>query len=176
MVPLEGEALGAVMAQYAHMVTAGVLVDDTSTGRVRSVGGRALATYGLSPRDAGRIVAATADLCALLFAAGARRIFLPFDGMPALDTVADLPRLRAATIPPARMTVSTVHLMGTARMGGDPMSAVCDPAGRVHDAAGLYVADASLLPTPLGINPMETIMMLATVVARGLIGQGKAGT
>jgi choline dehydrogenase-like flavoprotein len=71
------------------------------------------------------------------------------------------------------MAISTVHLMGTARMGGDPMRAVCDPAGRVHDTAGLLIADASLLPTPLGINPQETIMAVATLVARQLISAGR---
>jgi choline dehydrogenase-like flavoprotein len=59
--------------------------------------------------------------------------------------------------------------MGTARMGADPTRAVCDPAGRVHDTAGLRIADASLLPTPLGLNPQETVMALATLVARDLI-------
>jgi choline dehydrogenase-like flavoprotein len=32
----------------------------------------------------------------------------------------------------------------------------------VYDTEGLYVADASLFPSPIGINPMETIMALAT--------------
>jgi choline dehydrogenase-like flavoprotein len=72
------------------------------------------------------------------------------------------------------MAVSTVHLMGTARMGGDPSRAVCGPDGAVHDRAGLFVADASPLPTPLGLNPQETIMALATVVARELI-VGRSG-
>jgi choline dehydrogenase-like flavoprotein len=54
-------------------------------------------------------------------------------------------------------------------MGGDPLRSVCDPSGRVHDTAGLVLADASLLPTPLGINPQETIMAVATLVARDLI-------
>jgi choline dehydrogenase-like flavoprotein len=54
-------------------------------------------------------------------------------------------------------------------MGGDAARAVCGQDGRVHDRAGLYVADASLLPGPLGVNPQETIMALATVVARDLI-------
>ena len=30
----------------------------------------------------------------------------------------------------------------------------------VHDADRLMVADASLFPTPIGVNPMETIMAL----------------
>jgi choline dehydrogenase-like flavoprotein len=56
----------------------------------------------------------------------------------------------------------TVHMMGTAAMGGDPVRHVCDSFGRVHDTQGLYVADASLFPTPIGLNPMATIMALAT--------------
>jgi choline dehydrogenase-like flavoprotein len=50
---------------------------------------------------------------------------------------------------------------------------VCDLHGRVYDAAGLYVADASLLPGPVGVNPQESVMALATLVAQGLItGRG----
>jgi choline dehydrogenase-like flavoprotein len=83
-------------------------------------------------------------------------------------------RFRDAPVDRSRLAVSTVHLMGTARMGGDATRSVCGPGGRVHDRVGLYVADASLLPTPLGVNPQETIMALATVVARGLIREGTA--
>jgi long-chain-alcohol oxidase len=47
-------------------------------------------------------------------------------------------------------------------MGGDPTRHVCDSYGGVYDTDGLYVTDASLFPSPIGINPMETIMALAT--------------
>ena len=168
--PLSRAALGPVMAGYDRMVTAGVLVDDTSTGRVRSVGGRAVVSYSLSDEDAARIGVAVGRLCRLLFAAGAVRLYLPFAGVAPVESPADL---TAEPVPPSRMAIRTVHLMGTARMGSDPMRAVCDASGRVHDAAGLFIADASLLPTPLGINPQETIMVLATLVARELILAGK---
>jgi choline dehydrogenase-like flavoprotein len=166
---LDREALGPVMARYDRMVTAGVLVDDTGRGRVHAVGGRPVVRYDLAEDDARRIVAAVADLCRLLFAAGATAIHLPFAGLDPLTKQTQAEELREISIDRSRMAVSTVHLMGTARMGGDPVRAVCGPDGAVHDRAGLYVADASLLPTPLGLNPQETIMALATVVARGLI-------
>jgi choline dehydrogenase-like flavoprotein len=35
----------------------------------------------------------------------------------------------------------------------------------VHGAERLMIADASLFPTPIGVNPMETIMALATRAA-----------
>jgi ferredoxin len=169
--PVSRETLGQEMQAYDRMVTAGVLVDDTATGRVRVIGGRPVPVYDLAASDAARIVDAVGNLCRLLFAAGAVRIHLPFAGLGPVTRSDEVDAVVA--VPPARMTVSTVHLMGTARMGGDPATAVCDPAGRVHDAVGLRIADASLLPTPVGINPMETIMVLATLVARDLITRGK---
>jgi choline dehydrogenase-like flavoprotein len=43
----------------------------------------------------------------------------------------------------------------------------------VHDTAGLMVADASVFPTPIGVNPMETIMALATRSAGHIIDNAR---
>jgi choline dehydrogenase-like flavoprotein len=51
--------------------------------------------------------------------------------------------------------------MGTARMSEDPQRGVTDSFGAVHGVPGLFIADASLFPGPLGINPMETVIALA---------------
>jgi choline dehydrogenase-like flavoprotein len=42
---------------------------------------------------------------------------------------------------------------------------VVDPWGKVWDTEGLYVADGSILPSSLGVNPQLTIMMAATRIA-----------
>ena len=70
------------------------------------------------------------------------------------------------------MELFTVHMMGTAAMGADEARHVCDPAGRVHGTEGLFVADASLFPSPVGVNPMETIMALATRNAERFLDSG----
>ena len=62
-----------------------------------------------------------------------------------------------------------MHMMGTARMGVERDRAVTDDFGLVHDADGLVVSDASLFPTPIGVNPMETIMALATRTAAHIL-------
>lgn len=162
-VPFYGRALGELMRDYNRIVSAGLLVEDSVTGRVRSApGGRALAFYDLSDFDAHRLVRGCKLLCELLFAAGARRIVLPFDGVPDLRTPDDVEKVFSKKIPKSHMEVMTVHMMGTCRMGGDPMRHVCDSYGKVYDADGLWIADASLFPSPIGVNPMETIMALAT--------------
>ncbi|MFL5781583.1 MAG: GMC oxidoreductase, partial [Thermoleophilaceae bacterium] len=45
---------------------------------------------------------------------------------------------------------------------------VVDTDGGVRGLPGLYVADASVLPSALGANPMLTIMACARRIARGL--------
>jgi choline dehydrogenase-like flavoprotein len=42
---------------------------------------------------------------------------------------------------------------------------VVDPDGRVWDTQDLYVADGSVLPTSLGVNPQLSIMTVATRIA-----------
>jgi choline dehydrogenase-like flavoprotein len=48
---------------------------------------------------------------------------------------------------------------------------VVDANLRVHGTEGLYVSDASAIPSSLGVNPQITIMALATRLAYGLLGK-----
>jgi len=63
----------------------------------------------------------------------------------------------------------SIHLMGTARMSEDPRRGVTGSFGEFHGVPGLIVADASLFPGPVGINPMETVIALAMRNARRLV-------
>jgi len=162
-IPFIGPALDEILSQYNRIVSGGILVEDTTAGRVRlAPGGTPLAFYQLSDLDAERVVRGVALIAELLFAAGARRVWVPFDGVPPLDRPDDVRRLFSRSIPKKAMEIMTTHVMGTCRMGGDRARHVCDGWGKVHDADGLWIADASLFPTPIGVNPMETIMALAT--------------
>ena len=138
-----------------------MLCEDTATGRVRTIDGKPQAFYQLAGADAANLKRGVVLLSELLFAAGARRIMLPFhaDDLYGPD---DARRLLDQDIPTRSWEVVTVHMMGTARMGADRAAAVTSPFGMVHDADRLMIADASLFPTPIGVNPMETIMALAT--------------
>ncbi len=50
-------------------------------------------------------------------------------------------------------------------MDADPQRGVTDTDGAVHGAKGLYVADGSLLPSSIGVNPMMTIIAMSSRVA-----------
>jgi choline dehydrogenase-like flavoprotein len=62
------------------------------------------------------------------------------------------------------------HPLGTARADARPDRGVVDGDLRLHGAAGVYVADASAVPSALGVNPQITIMALATRLAFHLLG------
>ncbi|MCU1457862.1 MAG: Oxidoreductase, partial [Actinomycetia bacterium] len=168
--PFDGEQLAETMAAYNHMVTAGVLVEDTGTGRVRAMGTEGVvATYRVDDRDADRVSRSILSLAEALLTAGAHTVHLPFAGRAPIHTGDDLRRARAIPVAATDIALSTVHLMGTTRIGTDPLWAVCDPYGAVYDTVGLSVADAGLFPAPVGVNPMLTIMALATRAAGRII-------
>jgi choline dehydrogenase-like flavoprotein len=66
------------------------------------------------------------------------------------------------------------HHIGTTRMAASPAEGVCDPEGRVHGLANLYVAGSSLFPTSGWANPTLTIVALGR--CRGRSAQSRAAT
>jgi cholesterol oxidase len=57
--------------------------------------------------------------------------------------------------------VITVHPLGGCPMGVDAASGVVDPWGQAYGVPGLYVADGSVMPGPIGPNPSQTNAALA---------------
>ena len=58
--------------------------------------------------------------------------------------------------------------MGSCRLGSDRQTSVANPVGELHDVPGVWIGDASALPTAPGVNPMLTIMALARRTAHAL--------
>ena len=74
----------------------------------------------------------------------------------------DLAELEAAPLGPNRCGVFTAHQMGGCRMGSDPAQSVVNPELRHHLVENLWVADGSVFPTGLGVNPMESIYAISS--------------
>src|SRR2546430_5899631 len=150
------------MRAYNHMLTAAALIEDGGEGRVVLGPDRQpYLFFNLTGRDletTHRGVALTAEL---LFAAGARRVLLPFADLPELSGPDELRRIHERPRVAAGIELMTVHIMGTARMASDPRRGATDASGRVWGTEGLVVADASVLPSSIGVNPQETIVAMA---------------
>jgi choline dehydrogenase-like flavoprotein len=63
------------------------------------------------------------------------------------------------------------HQVGTARMGTDPTDSVVDAHCRVHGIEGLFVVDASVLPSAGAVNTGLTIVALALRTADLIAGK-----
>jgi choline dehydrogenase-like flavoprotein len=172
--PRYGQALHGMMQDYNKMVVAGILVEDTSLGRVVNLpGGSPLALYSLNKLDVEKLKQGVGLLCELLFEVGAKKILLPFDGTPDVHSPQELKKVLEQPISRHAMEVVTVHLMGSARMGTDRSWSVADSYGHVHDADRLVISDASLFPSPIGVNPCQTIQTLSTRNAAYLLNHRK---
>ncbi|CAN5707706.1 GMC family oxidoreductase [soil metagenome] len=172
-VPHRGKQLGQFMDQYNQMVVAGLLCEDTTTGHVKVINGRPQAFYNLAKHDAENMQRGLVLLAELLFAAGAKRLLLPFHHAQELTSADQAHRMLSAPIPTKGWEVVTVHMMGTAKMGSDRTTAVTDGHGFMHDVDRLLISDASVFPSPCRVNPMETIMALATRSAAHIIDNSR---
>ena len=167
MLPFGGRRFMELMARFDHLGVFGSMVADTGRGRVRP-GPRPdlpIVTYALHRDDQAKLCRAREILARVFFAAGARRVFPGVPGLEPLLGPEELPRLRDARFSAADLDVIGFHPLGTARLGADPTRSVVRPDLRCHDVRGLWVADGSAVPGPLGVNPQLTIMALATRAA-----------
>ena len=67
------------------------------------------------------------------------------------------------------------HEAGTARMGRNPSEGVTDSWGAVFGVRGLYIADASVMPTALDRHPTLTLLALALRTADRIAKDGRRG-
>ena len=165
-----GRSLMQNLARYRHMAHWVVAVRAEAEGTVRpSPLGGPLVRYSLTTRDTARLRWGLKRVAQMHFAAGAKEVMPGIYGAP--DTLGpdDLHVLDEVPMQPKRQTVILSHLFGGAVMGDDPRRAVCDTHGRVYGVDGLVVADASGIPTTLGVNPQHTIMALARLHAEALM-------
>ncbi len=133
--------------------------------------GRPVVHYRFTPAVIESLVRATRASARIFFAAGAMRVHAPTADPPLierrdenhLNELISPANFRSGTI-----SVSAAHLMGGCSMGHDSSDSVTDAWGVVHGVPWLRVADSSLFPDSLEINPYLTVMALADRVAEGL--------
>jgi choline dehydrogenase-like flavoprotein len=167
-IPYLGEEALEFMKRYNAMVMTGVLVEDSHTGTVTRSLGAPMAKYTITRYDHQRFLRGVRLLARLHFEMGAEKVLLPFSNFQVANNVDELGQIERTQRSRSTIELFTVHLMGTCRMGSRSRSSVVDLNGELWDLPGCYVADASLFPTAVGVNPQVTIMALATRIAQRL--------
>jgi len=167
-------------AHYAQMRdfprTAGLLalLHDRSRGTVRP--GPSLSRprieYALEPDDAEQLARGLLHCAEVLFAAGARRVRVPYhDALLELGPDDDLRAITRRGVRQGDVPIASTHPQSTCRMGGDPRASVVGAFGEAHDVRGLFVADMSVFPTSLGAPPQITTAALADHTARHVLAR-----
>jgi choline dehydrogenase-like flavoprotein len=156
------------------------LLRDRGAGRVSiDADGNAVHHYSLTDeldvRNTHRAIEAQAKLHE---AAGASEIYSLAAGLPRWERGTDLGAFIAkAQRVPLRAgghKLFSAHQMGSCRMGSDPQTSVAGPWGELHDTPGVWIGDASAMPTASGTNPMISIMALAHRTAEAIAAAAPA--
>jgi choline dehydrogenase-like flavoprotein len=173
-IPGAGEAWQARLRHLDRFAQWCAIIRMEARGTVRAglpFGGPVRVRYEPTRQDMKRVRNGVALIVQMMFAAGAEEVYPGVAGVPEILTRAD----QAEQILDERLGRGAFHLMAshhfaTAAAGADHKRAVVDEDLRCHDAQGLYVMDASVLPENLGVNPQHTIMAAVFRAAERLAG------
>lgn len=153
------------MAIYYAMTSGG-------EGRVRPVPffRDSAVSYELKSHEMWDVSEGLRRLCRCLLAAGATSLYCSAAGIPPLRSEADLAKI-PDSFGPGQANLMTIHLFSTCPMGENRERAAADSFGRFHGYRNLFIADASLLCGPPGVNPQGSIMALARRNAFKFLGR-----
>jgi len=156
-------------AQWVVQVRMGAL------GRVTAGwGGKPVVRFEPLDRDLAKMQQALGLICRMMFAAGATEVFPGLGHTPeVLHDVREVDALESAKLERADFHMMASHLFGTACAGVDPRRSVVGPDLQSHELPGLYVMDASVFPTNLGVNPQHSIMTVVWRAAEQLANAGR---
>lgn len=155
--------------QMKHLAACGVMIRDESSGSFKPSGHDLSVKYDLIDSDAEKLLEGLRRIMEVFFAAGAEQVHPGVAGAPMCSSLEEARKWLAPGTPVTQLALQASHPHGTARMSADPKQGVVRPDGQVHGVNNLWVGDASLFPTALGVNPQITIMGFAKVVAKNVL-------
>ncbi len=163
-----------VMTQCDRVAAFLGIVRDRAVGRISIArdGGTSV-EYAPGAPERELLRRASVELARVHRAAGARQI-IPLvtpphawrDGEP-FDAWLD--GLARRSISANRILLFSAHQMSSCRIGIDARSSVADPDGQIHGTPGVWMTDASAMPTASGVNPMLSLMALAHRTATRMV-------
>jgi choline dehydrogenase-like flavoprotein len=164
-----------MMENYNKYTMAGILSRDESVGKVViSYSGNPKVIYNLSDQTIEDMARGMGILARMWFSIGAKSVITSHRDVPEIVTKADVTKLKDAVREnPNNLMLGSAHPQGGNRMGNDEGECVVNSDCKVFGFDNLYVCDASVFPTALGVNPQLTVMALATITADKIIKNWK---
>jgi choline dehydrogenase-like flavoprotein len=166
-VSLSPENHRELLGRYRNMTMAFAFPRDHPTGIISlTPRGEPRVTYALDQKGIEDVAKGIEILARMWFRLGATRVVTSHRSKPILQNEDEIPQLiETVKREPRKLFLVSAHPQGGNRMGGDPAECVVDSSGKVYGFRNLFIADASVFPNALGVNPQLTTMALATIFA-----------
>ncbi|MDR6943145.1 GMC family oxidoreductase N-terminal domain-containing protein [Mucilaginibacter pocheonensis] len=155
------------MQQYSHMACTGILVGTASNAEVKIAGlfGRDI-NYVPTEDDFDSLMDGLEKAAEIYLNGGAERVMPNTFNYYEYKTVKELKEnLRKNVKASPDISTGSGHPQGGNVMSNDPKTGVVDAGFKVFGFDNLFVCDASVFPTSLGVNPQVTVMTLAHYAA-----------
>ncbi|MCC6766019.1 MAG: GMC family oxidoreductase [Deltaproteobacteria bacterium] len=170
MLPGYGAEHRELMGLYPRLGAIAVLLHDHTRGRLElEETGPPAVSYRLGGSDEDQLMDALEKACDISFAAGAEKVFLPYNEVVTIAKRGAYQPIRDRGVRMNDPLFLSYQPQGTLRMGGDRRKSVVDPQGEAHAVRGLFVADASVFPTSVAVPAQVTVMALATRTAQHIV-------
>ncbi|MGE3801817.1 MAG: GMC family oxidoreductase N-terminal domain-containing protein [Candidatus Kapaibacterium sp.] len=154
------------MLRYNKMSSVGVLVPTEANAEVRVAGifGRDI-KYEPTKNDLDHLAEGLILGGEIFFNGGAKSVMPHTLDFHEWKDPADLQQLRSIVHEKGGLTLGTGHPQGGNILSKNPKLGVVNPEFRVYGYDNLYVCDASVFPSSVGVNPQLTVMALADYAA-----------
>lgn len=161
------------LRRVKNLAMCGGIVSDRPSGRV-TIGwsGKPKISYSLGDLERRKLIRALRGVVRILFAAGASEVYSGVGTGEAWsrDEASALAELHDE-LPETALHVYASHPMGTCKMGRSKADSVVTARGETHEVPGLWIADASIFPSSLGVNPQMTVMALGLMIGAEIAGR-----
>ena len=150
------------MLRYDHLSCAGILVPTQTNAEVKVAGifGRDI-KYVPEQVDLQKLIDGLITAGKIFFAGGAEIIMPHTWDYYEFKNEKELEQLRDIIKKPGDLTLGTGHPQGGNAISKSKSKGVVNPEFKVFGYDNLYVCDASVFPSSIGVNPQLTVMALA---------------
>jgi len=150
------------MRRYDHLSCAGILVPTQTNGEVKAAGlfGRDV-KYIPAKDDLEKLIEGLILAGKIFFAGGAELILPHTFKYYEFKNENELEQLKDLVKKPGDITLGTGHPQGGNAISKNKSKGVVNPEFKVFGYDNLYVCDASVFPSSVGVNPQLTVMALA---------------
>lgn len=147
---------------WKRMATFYCMGHGVGTGKIRSFPfiDNPIVSYKISEKGLKKLAFGLRKLSELLLNEGAIELFPSITKSSSIKNKEDIYQSIPSKLSKDLTKLMSIHLFSSCPMGEDKKKCPVNSFGKSHFIKGLYIADASLLCTSLGVNPQGSVMAI----------------